>query len=160
MAYSLKNWTFALAILLALSSIGACQQIIKNLEPGHVTIDLGEGYNASFDLANSEKTYDVEVKEPEFGDILLTTKSYGFIIYTAGGNEELTEITLNIYSTPKKRPVPKPSREDREFGPLGIRAITPKITDGTTGFVGIDWPKGNTSTNINDVVDAFFYYYP
>jgi hypothetical protein len=42
---------------------------------------------------------------------------------------------------------------------MGIGAISPRIIDGATGLVGIDWPKKNVATNIS-AVDAFFYYYP
>ena len=161
--YSLNNWTVTFGILLALISLGTGQEIIRNLEPGHVIIDLGDGYNASLDLANSEKSYDIEIKEPGYGDLLLKTRSYGFIIYNSADNEELAELTLDLYSTPSKKLAPQASREDRKLGPLGIRAISPRIIDNATGLVGIDWPKKNAAinaTNISDAVDAFFYYYP
>jgi len=63
----------AFAIFLALISLSTSQQIIpfrtgqeiiRNVQPGHLTIDLGDGYNVSFDLADSVKSYDIGVMEP------------------------------------------------------------------------------------------------
>ncbi len=82
--YSMNVRLVAFAIFLALISLSTSQQIIpfqigqeiiRNVQPGHLTIDLGDGYNESFDLPNSEKSYYIEVNEPGYGDILLTTRS-------------------------------------------------------------------------------------
>ena len=71
--YSMNFRLVAFAIFLALISLSTSQQIIpfqtgqeiiRNVQPGHLTIDLGDGYNVSFDLADSVKSYDIGVMEP------------------------------------------------------------------------------------------------
>ena len=79
----MRNLIFVFVISLAFVSIGMGQQIIEDLKPGPVTIDLGDGYEASFKLADIEDSYNIEISEPATNE-LLGLKSTSYSAYISG----------------------------------------------------------------------------
>lgn len=146
--------------LLAVLSTATCEQTMKNVKPGPITIDLGNGYTAAFTLGTSERAYDIVVDTASANDILKNTY-YGFQVYPTGSDEDLVRVLMYVYSDPQPWPAPKASRQDQSFtGVLGDRVIEPQTIDGSVGYVGYDWPINNPATDIEEANGAFFHYFP
>jgi hypothetical protein len=156
------NMRIALLVaLIFLVHLAACEQTLKSVKPGPVTIDLGDGYTASFTLENTEKTYDIFVSTPSTSDIL-KTRYYGFQIFPDGGDDDLVEATMIISLSAQPWPMPKSRREPDNaiMGIMGIREVTPMTIDGSIGYVGYDWKTGDPATDTKDAINAFFHYFP
>jgi len=154
----MRRVTAIIALLIFLSAAGTSEEILKNVKPGAVTLDLGDRYEVSFRLPDIENAYNVEAYPVGTSDIL-KLKSYGFSISV--GDEELAKMSMYVYSSPMLNPVPKASTEGSVMPEImGPRIIMPKTIDNAVGFIGYDLQKGATGTNTDNAITGFFSYYP
>jgi hypothetical protein len=155
----MKIHAILVALIVLIPSV-ACEQSSESIKSGPVTINLGDGYTASFVLGSSENAYDIIPGTPStsFGN-----KYFGFQIYPAGSDkEDLVEATMIISPSAQSWPTPTARREpDNSVGGiLGVREVTPMTIDGSMGYVGYDWMTGNPATDINEAMGAFLHYFP
>jgi hypothetical protein len=153
-----------LVALIVLLPLATCEQTLKSVKPGTVTLDLGDGYTASFTLGNTEQKYDIEVSTPSINQMIPEYKNYAFYIYPTGSEDQLGYVSMTVSSKGyMSYPLPVDRREedtgDGNFG-LGARVVTAKTIDGSIGYVGYDWQTGKPVTDVKDAISAFFHYYP
>lgn len=150
-----------LVALMVLSPLAACEQTLESVKPGPLTLDLGDGYSASFTLGSSENAYDIFTSTPSTSDIL-KTRYYGFQIFAAGGDEDLVETTMIISPSAQPWPAPKAKRDPDNAigGVMGVREVIPMTISGSIGYVGYDWKTGDPATDINKAMGAFLHFFP
>lgn len=132
-----------------------------SVHPGLVSFDLGDGYNVSFKLPDSEKVYDVETTTSDLTEFDL--KYHDIYIYSAGNDSDcLTHLTIEIASILTSYLLPEYSKGIYN-GNANIE--TPRTIDGVQGLVGYDWPKGNAGVDIKklkvhilDVIRGYIRY--
>gem|GEM_PF-5597729 len=147
-----------LCLVLLLLPASADSNVLKNIAPGLVSLDLGDGYEMSFQLPDAQAAYDVEVVGPSVSDILKFTR-YEIYVYPIGKDDSIANIFLMIYAEPWINPIPKNTRTEPS-GIMGPRVEMPQTIDGTRGFVGYDWPAGDPGTDFSKAMWMFFSYYP
>jgi hypothetical protein len=158
-----KRMAFLVALIVLLP-LATCEQTLKSVKPGPVTLDLGDGYTASFTLGNTEQKYDIEISTPSINQMIPEYKHYAFYIYPTGSEDQLGYVSMTVSSKgPMSSPLPVDRREedtgDGNFG-LGARVVIAKTIDGSIGYVGYDWQTGKPVTDEKDAISAFFHYYP
>lgn len=149
------KWAAILLLCSACISIAVCEE----LKAGKATVDLGDGYKASFVLPDIEKSYVAEdaYAEGTTGNDLF--KPYGFII--SSGGVDLAQVIMYVYSSPQLMSVPEAGIEDSVVPEaMGPRVTTPKTISGAPGYVGYDLQIGATGTDTSDAMTGFFTCYP
>lgn len=152
------KWIAILLLCSTCISIAVCEE----LKAGKATVDLGDGYKASFVLPDIGKSYQVEglYKEGTSGEMVLGMyKPYGIMI-SSDGNDPV-HLQMSVYTSPQflflpeagiqKSPVPD------EIGP---RITTPRTISGAQGYTGYDLKPGATGTDTSDAMGGFFKFYP
>ena len=142
-----RNFMRSIAIIavLALLIIGAAQgALMKDVKPGKVNVDLGDGYKVSFTLPKTVSSYDLK-----------TDPQYHMVSVNAADNEDtFLEIQLTVTSQPYPHSIPAAGRSNSGF------TCVPRSIDGATGCVIYLYPEGNPGTNPDEARGAVFRYYP
>lgn len=148
------------SIFVALLILSGMSQgvLLKNLKPGNVNVDLGDGYKASFNLPNAVNAYDVET-DSSYTDILKFT-NYNAYIREVGSDKDFLVVTLRVFSEPQLDYIPKQAAGRSEIEGMGPEDMIPRSIDGANGYVFYGYPKGNAGTNTNEANGAAFHYYP
>ena len=147
-------------IVVAILIIGAAQgSMLKNVNPGKVNVDLGDGYKVSFTLPNTVSAYDVET-DSGYSDIL-KFHSYDVYVNAAGSKDSFLMIRLQVESQPTPYFIPKAGRNvDLKIAGIGPSVNIPQSIDGFDGYAYYGYPEGNPATNTNEANGAAFHYYP
>jgi len=132
-------------LLVALLVVGAAEgALMKDIKPGKVNVDLGDGYKVSFTLPNTVSAYDIKT-DPEY---------HSASVSASGSEESFIEIALWVESQPFSHSIPAAGRSDSGF------TYVPRSIDGATGCVTYLYPEGNPGTNPDEARGAVFRYYP
>ncbi len=103
-------------ILAAVISVGTAEEILKNVQPGATTVNLGDGYKMSFVLDESFEGYDLKVVDPESTVI---GKYYEVVIYEAGNSDILIDIQMLVWGWEELYPkYMMPDKIDGSFGKI------------------------------------------
>ena len=132
-------------LLVPLLVVGAAQgTLLKDITPGKVNVDLGDGYKASFTLPNTVRAYDIK-----------TDSQYHVVSVNAADNEDsFLEIQLTVTSQSYPHSIPAAGRSGS-----GLTYV-PRSIDGATGYVIYGYPKDYSGTNPEEADGAVFKYYP
>jgi len=106
-----------LLLLVALLVVGAAEgALLKDIKPGKVNVDLGDGYKASFTLPKIASAYDIK-----------TDSQYHVVSVNAADNEDtFLEIKLTVASQPYPHSIPATGRSGS-----GLTYV-PRSIDGAT----------------------------
>lgn len=149
------QWVAILLLCSACISIAVCEE----LKAGKATVDLGDGYTASFVLPDIGKSYVVEDAYAEGTTGMDWYKPYGFTI--SSGDMDLGQVLMHVYSSPQVLYVPEAGIEDSAVPKaMGPRVITPRTISGAPGYVGYDLQIGATGTDTSNAMTGFFRCYP
>jgi hypothetical protein len=150
-----QQWIAILLLCSACISIAVCE----DLKAGKATVDLGDGYKASFVLPDIGESYVVEDAYAEGITSMDWYKPYGFTI--SSGDMYLARVLMHVYSSPQFLYVPDASIEDAvDTDVMGPRVTTPKTISGAPGFVGYDLQIGAVGTDTSNAMTGFFRCYP
>lgn len=144
-------------LLITITSSGMAETL-KEVMPGQVSLDLGDGYKAAFELPSAEAGYDIETATT-VSDIVKFTR-YEIYVYPTGKEDTIANIYIMVYSDPQLFPLPKYSRTEPTNSDIGPRVQEPKTIDDARGEVGYDWPAGNSGSDFSEAMWEFFSYYP
>jgi hypothetical protein len=132
-------------LLVALLVVGTAEgALLKDIKPGKVNVDLGDGYKASFTLPNTVSAYDIK-----------TDSQYHVVSVNAAGSEDsFLEIQLTVASQPYPHSIPATGRSSS-----GLKYL-PMSIDGANGCVIYAYSEDNPGTNPDEANGAVFKYYP
>lgn len=156
----MRRLIILLLAFITLVSLGACEGIMKNVVAGQVKADLGDGYNASFELPSAENAYDVEVIGPTTLDFVVKGKRYELYIYPTGKDDPIASILFSVYSDPWMDPIPKDERIESKDSSIGAKVNSPMTIDDSRGYVAYIWPAGDAGVDVSKAMWMFFRYYP
>jgi hypothetical protein len=154
MRYIIQSILLLLAVSLAVSLTEGT--LLENVKPGNVNVELGDGYEMSFNLPDIIKSYDIETGST-FNEFL-KNKNYYADIKEAGKDDSLLTIGLRIYSEPHLFAALGPSRD--EIARMFASVTTPVQIDGEKGHTVYNYPSGNPRTNPLESMGGAFTYYP
>ena len=132
-------------LLVALLVVGAAEGALqKDIKPGKVNVDLGNGYKVSFTLPKIVSSYDLK-----------TDPQYHVVSVNAANSEDtFLEIQLTVTSQTYPHSIPAAGRSNSGF------TYVPRSIDGANGCVIYAYPEGNPGTNPDEANGAVFKYYP
>lgn len=132
-------------LLVALLVVGVAEGALqKDIKPGKVNVDLGNGYKVSFILPKIVGSYDLK-----------TDPQYHVVSVNAANSEDtFLEIQLTVASQPYPHSIPAAGRSGS-----GLTYV-PRSIDGANGCVIYAYPEGNSGTNLDEAKGAVFKYYP
>lgn len=79
---------------MAITSSAVAAETLEDVEPGSKSVDLGDGYEISFELADCIGMYDLEVIDPS--ESVLGSK-YELVIHEAEDPGILMDIWINVW---------------------------------------------------------------
>jgi hypothetical protein len=129
--------------------------ILEDVNPGKITVDLGDGYKMSFTLSDAVESYDIETSFTE------SVNSYDVYIRPSDSDEHLLDLMFFAYDTPQF--FPRYEKIER-YGPItendGPSVTMPSSIDGDEGHVSYSYPANDPGTNPDLATSAGFKYYP
>lgn len=132
-------------LLVALLVVGAAEGALqKDIKPGKVNVDLGNGYEVSFTLPKLVSSYDLKT-DPQIHVVSVNA---------ANSEDTFLEIQLTVTSQPYPHSIPAAGRSGS-----GLTYV-PRSIDGATGCVTYLYPESNPGTNPDEATSAAFRYYP
>ena len=150
-------------MLLVVLSPALCTQIMNGVKPGSATVDLGDGYKASFILGNSEEAYDIDVWEPSVTNARMGSyTTYTFQISPVGDTENSTVARVDLVVPRDSITIDMP--EAKTVADCLIEV--PATIDDSIGYVLYDVPLFdpaigiNNTAAINNATDVSFHYFP
>jgi hypothetical protein len=148
-----------LIIIILLCSAGIPLTVCEELKSGNATIDLGDGYSASFVLPDIGKSYIVENAHIRGRSENESFKPYGFTISSCG--IMLVDVGMYVYSNPQLISIPEAGINDSVLpGVTGPRVIIPRNISYAPGYVGYDLQINATELNARNPMAGFFLCYP
>ena len=150
----MKCWIIFWMILAAITSSAVADKTLKDVEPGSMSVDLGDGYKISFMLDDSFEMYDLDIIDPSTS---VVGKRYCLDVYEAGESDILVEVW--VYVWPWEELYPKyEASEETSYG-IVMQTI-PQTIDDSYGAIYHSWLEENASGDSENANQAEFVFLP